>query len=82
MTKQEEFVKQIENVLNARIGAIIAKSILKNNLAKLDKNIHSLKKDDGRILIENILKAISLFGTKDESGLIKAELEKSLNMLD
>lgn len=82
MTKQEEFIKQIENFLNAKIGAIVTRSVLKNNLAKMNKNIEGLKKDDGRVLIENTVKAVSLFSSKDESGLIKAELEKSLTMLD
>jgi hypothetical protein len=82
MTKPEEFVKQIENFLSTRVGAILTRSVLKNSLAKLNKNIDTLKKNDGRVLIEDIVKAVSLFSTKDESGQIKAELEKSLNMLN
>jgi hypothetical protein len=81
MTKQDEFIKQIQTVLRARNGAIVGASILKNNLAKLNKDVASITADDGKILIENIIKAVLLFGTTWEANLIKAELEKSLSLL-
>ncbi|MGE5173818.1 MAG: hypothetical protein ACM3MD_08315 [Betaproteobacteria bacterium] len=82
MNKGEEFIKQVETILNNRIGKIIAVSVLKNNLSKLNKNAASLTKEDGKVLAENIVKAVSLFETKDESKLIKADLEKLLAMLE
>jgi len=81
MGKQEEFVKQIEAVLNNRIGAIIASSVMKNNLAKLNKNAAALTSDDGKLLIENIVNAVSLFVAPDESKQVKTDLEKLLAML-
>ncbi len=79
--KQDEFIKQIQTVLRARNGAIVGASILKNNLAKLNKDVASITTDDGKVLIENIIKAVLLFGTTWEANLIKAELEKSLSLL-
>lgn len=82
MSKQDDFLKQVGSILNARIGVIIASSILKNNLSKLNKNPASLTKDDGKIFVENIVKAVSLFETRDESKLVREDLEKLLQMLD
>jgi len=81
MTKQDEFIKQIQTVLQARNGVIVGASILKNNLAKLNKDVVSITRDDGKVLIDNIVKAVLLFGTKEEANLIKAELEKYLPLL-
>ncbi len=82
MSKQDEFLKQVGTVLNTRIGTIIASSILKNNLSKLNKNPSSMTKDDGKIFIENIVKAVTLFETHNESKEVRSELEKLLNLLN
>ncbi len=68
--------------MNNRIGTIIASSILKNNLSKLNKNPSSMTKEDGKIFVENIVKAVTLFETRNESKVVRAELEKLLNMLN
>ncbi len=81
MGKQEDFVSQVEIVLNTRIGKIIAGSVLKNNLSKLNKNVASITKEDGIVLVNNIVKAVALFETKNESQQIKADLEKLLALL-
>ncbi len=82
MSKQDEFLKQVGIILNTRIGTIIASSILKNNLSKLNKSPSSMTKDDGKIFIENIVKAVSLFETRNESKEVRSDLEKLLNMLN
>jgi hypothetical protein len=82
MSQQDEFLKQVETVLNTRIGTIIASSILKNNLSKLNKSPSSMTKDDGKAFIENIVKAVSLFETHNESKVVRSELEKLLNLLN
>ena len=82
MGKGEEFIKQVETILNNRIGKVMAGSVLNNNLAKLNKDLANLTKEDGKVLVENIVKAVSLFGTADESKQIKADLEKLLTRLD
>ncbi len=82
MSKQDEFLKQVGTILNTRIGAIIASSVLKNNLSKLNKSPSSMTKEDGKIFVENVVKAVSLFETRDESKVVRAELEKLLNMLN
>ncbi len=81
MGKQEEFVSQVETVLNTRVGKIIASSVLKNNLSKLNKNVANITKEDGVVLVNNLVKAVALFETKDESKQIKADLEKLLALL-
>ena len=81
MTEKEEFIKRIQTVLQTRSGVILGTSILKNNFTKLNKDVASMTKDDGKVLIENIVRAVSLFGTKDETNLVRAELEKSLPLL-
>ena len=79
--KQDEFIKQVKTVLQNRNGVIVGASILKNNLAKLNKDVVSITRDDGKVLIDNIVKAVLLFGTKEEANLIKAALEKYLPLL-
>ncbi len=41
-----------------------------------------MTKDDGKIFIENIVKAVSLFETHNESKEVRFELEKLLNLLN
>ena len=82
MPKQEEFVNQVELLLKRRIGAVIAGSILKNNLAKLNKDVSSMTKEDGKILLKDVVNAVSLLVTGDESKIVGTELEKLLPMLD
>jgi hypothetical protein len=81
MGKQDEFIKQVQTVLQARCGTIAASSVIKNNLPKLMKEVGSITKEDGQVLIENITKAVSLFQTKDEVYQIKEALGKILPML-
>jgi hypothetical protein len=80
--KQEEFLQKVEAVLIAKIGKIIAGSVLKNNLAKMNKPVASMDKSDMQNLIENITKAVSLFESHDESKLINEELKDLLKILD
>ncbi len=82
MSKQDEFLKQVGTILNTRVGTIIASSILKNNLSKLNKSPSSMTRDDGKIFVENIVKAVSLFETHNESKEVRSELEKLLNLLN
>ncbi len=82
MLKKEEFVKQVETILTNRVGEIIARSVLKNNLSKLNKDVSNMTRDDCRLLIKNIVQAITLFSTPDESRLAKIELEKIIDKLD
>ncbi len=78
MSEQEEFLKRVEAALNSRVGGIVARSLLKINLATINKNVDSLTVEDYRVLFENIVKAVTLFETQDESKLIAADLESLL----
>jgi hypothetical protein len=71
----EEFIKKAGSRLTSAVGALIAQSIMKNNLAKLKKDVGQLAEEDFKILIENITKSVALFETKDESKQLKADLE-------
>jgi len=76
--KQDEFLKKVEAVLQMRIGKIVANSVLKNNLAKMNKPVESLSRNDMETLIENITKGVQLFESKDESKLLNKELKDLL----
>ena len=76
--KQDEFLKKVEAVLQMRIGKIVANSVLKNNLAKMNKPVESLSRNDMETLIENITKGLQLFESKDESKLVNKELKDLL----
>ena len=78
MTREEEFIKKIEAILNLRIGAILASSTLKNNLSKLNKSTDSLTAEDCRTLIDDIVKATAIFVTPGESKLVQSDLTKLL----
>jgi hypothetical protein len=80
--KQEEFLKKVEALLIEKIGKIIAGSVLKNNLSKMNKPVPSMDKSDMQSLIENITKAVSLFESNNESKLINEELKDLLKILD
>ncbi len=80
--KQEEFLKKVEAALTMKIGKIIAGSILKNNLAKMNKPVASLDKSDMQILVENITKAVSLFESKNESKMVNEDLKNLLETFD
>jgi hypothetical protein len=80
--KQEEFLKKVEALLIEKIGKIIAGSVLKNNLSKMNKPVPSMDKSDMQSLIENITKAVSLFESNNESKLINDELKDLLKILD
>ncbi len=76
--KPEEFVQHVSAILNARIGAVIAGSIMKNNLAKIKKDAQTLSPMDCRTLVENIVKSVAVFETKEETRQVQTDLEKLL----
>jgi hypothetical protein len=78
MSKQGDFLKKVENVLNTRIGPVLATSTLNFYLSKLDKDMESLTVEDCRALAENLLKSASLFVTKEEARFIRSDLEDLL----
>jgi len=77
----QEFIQKLTTVLNSKIGTIIGSSILKNNLVKLKKDVKSLTPEDCKILVANIVQAVSIFETAGESKLVQSELEKLLKEL-
>ncbi len=78
MSKELEFLRKAEVVLNSRVGGIVARSLLKTNLAKIHKDATALTAEDRKVLVEHIVKAAALFETKDESKLIASDLESLL----
>lgn len=82
MTKQEEFISQVELSLKRRIGSVIAGSILKSSLAQLNKDVITMTKEDGKILLKDMVNAAAIFETGEQSKITETELEKLLPMLD
>jgi archaellum component FlaG (FlaF/FlaG flagellin family) len=80
--KQEEFLKKVEAALNVRIGTNIANSILKKNIAIINKPVENLDKNDMQILIENVIKNVRLFESNNESKLIDGDLKDLLKTFD
>jgi hypothetical protein len=78
MSKQGEFLKKVEAVLNTRIGPVLATSTLNFYISKLDKDIASFTAEDCKALTENLLKSASLFVTKEEARFIRSDLEDLL----
>ncbi len=77
----DEFIKKVDALLQERMGSIIAKSVLKSNLARLKKDAGSLSPEDCRVLVDNIVKATALFETKGESNLVRSDLDALLKEL-
>jgi hypothetical protein len=76
MGKGPDFVAQLEVVMGTFMGHIVCQSIIRNQLSKLNKDIADLTADDCKTLTQNILRAVSLFVTKEEAGRLQAELDK------
>ncbi len=74
MINHEEFIKKIENVLQTRMGTIVGSSILKNQLAKLNKEPRALLHEDCDTLLHNIIKSASVFQTEIELARTKSDL--------
>ncbi len=76
MEKGPDFVAQLEAVMGAFMGRIVCQSIIGKQLSKLNKDRADLTADDCKTLTQNILKAVSLFATKEEAGRLQFELDK------
>ncbi len=76
MGKGKEFVTQLETTMEKSLGQIVGKGLLKNQITKLNKDIDALTAEDCKILIQNIVKSISLFTTKEEAGTVQSELDR------
>ena len=72
----DDFTTKIETVLVGGVGSIIGRSILKSGLARINKQPSAFTNEDRKTLIENLVKSISVFGTREEAKRIQAELEK------
>ncbi len=71
-----DFVAQLEVVMGKFVGQIVCQSIMRNQLSKFNKDKAALTADDCKILIQSVLKAVSLFVTKEEAGRLQSELDK------
>lgn len=76
MGKGLDFVAQLEAVMGQFIGQIACRSIIKNQLTKLNKDKADLTANDCKALNQNILNAVSVFVTKEEAGRLLAEMDK------
>lgn len=58
------------------VGPIVCQSIIRNQLSRLNKDKSDLTADDCNTLTQNILRAVSLFVTKEETARLQAEINK------
>jgi hypothetical protein len=78
MGKGPDFIAQLEVIMGRFIGQIVCQSIIRNQLSKLNKDMADLTANDCKTLTQNILRAVSLFVTKEEAGRLQIELDKLL----
>ena len=70
------FVVRLEDVLGKFLSPTVGHSVLINQLAKSNKRIGILTEDDCKTLVQNVLKTVSPFLTKEEAEMIESELDK------
>ncbi len=78
MVMTDDFTTRVESVLVSGVGSIIGRSILKSGLARINKQPEAFTQEDRKTLIDNLIRSISVFGTREEAKRIQAELEKLL----
>lgn len=58
------------------MGHTVCQSIIRNQLLKLNKDKADLDAGDCRTLTKNVLRAVSLFMTKEEAGRLRARMDE------
>ncbi len=76
MGKGNDFVAQLEVAIGKFVGKIVCKSIVKNQLSKLNKDTAALAATDCKTLIQNIQRAVALFVTKEEAATLQSEMDR------
>lgn len=71
-----QFISQIELVMVRTVGQIVGKSLVQNQLKKLQKERDALSAEDCVIVGKNVVNALSLFVTKQEAETAKAAVDK------
>ncbi len=78
MTKGPDFVIELEVVLGNLVGKTVGRRIIRDQLAKFNKDQTDFTAEDCKVLTQNAQKAASLFATKEENERLQQELNKLL----
>jgi hypothetical protein len=76
LSRGQDFVTQVEGLMEKTIGRLVGQSILKNQLKKLNKERDALSADDCNTLVQHIVGALSVFVTKQEVETASYQLER------
>lgn len=74
-----EFLTKLETAMVKFVGRIVAHSILTRQLTKINRETGNLSAADCDILTQNVIKAVSLFATKEEAGFVQRDLCSEFN---
>jgi hypothetical protein len=69
-----EFISQVEHLMDRTIGRLVGRSIVKNQLKKLQKDPFIFTADDGSTFIQHTVTALSIFVTQQEVNAAQTEL--------
>jgi hypothetical protein len=76
MGEAPAFIAKLQVVMGEFVGEIVSQSIIRGELAKLNRDETALTAEDCKTLNLNILTAVSLFVTKEEAGKLQDEMDK------
>jgi hypothetical protein len=74
MPTGREFVPQLETAMERFVGRLVARSILTRQLKNINRGTGTLSAADCKVLTQNVIKAVSLFSTKEEAGSVQRDL--------
>ena len=70
----QPLITELESVLSKLVGRIVAQSILRNQAAKLGKDLMLLNAADCSVLIPNLVSSLALFAGEKEAEMAQSEL--------
>ena len=76
MRKDREFIARLQALLEKSMGQTAGKGLLKNQMARLNKDLGALTDGDCNLLIRNIVEAVSRFTTREEAARVQDELDR------
>jgi hypothetical protein len=74
-TPGTQFISQVELVIEKTVGRIVGRSIVQNQLKKLQKPSDALSPADCSLVSTHVVTALSLFVTKQEMEAAKLQLD-------
>lgn len=75
-TPAQAFIAQVEALMTKTVGQIVGRSLVSNQLKKLQKDAGSLTAADCNAVSQNIVTALALFAGAREVELAKVQLSQ------